>query len=120
MRVTHQFGGVSIKELERRGDNALQAACFVTAENALSDCKPNIPYLNGDLTGSGKTKPGQTDCEIMWGTDEDTAKYARYQYYTKGLNHPKQGSDHWFEKTRAERKDAWGKIFAQKAKEMMA
>lgn len=108
------------EELIRKSERAVQAGLFVVGHNALSDSKRYVPYEFGALRNSGCAQKDGGDFVVMWGTDADTAKYARYQYYTKGLNHTTAGTcDHWFDKAYSVRGEAWHKMFEQKVRQMM-
>lgn len=98
---------------------ALSAASFATAENVLSDCTRYVPILHGDLRGSGQTRHGSGgSASVMWGTDAQTARYARRQYYDEGLSHTSANNPsnagtgaRWFETAKASRQSAWESVF---------
>lgn len=98
---------------------ALAAAAFATAENVLSDCTRYVPILHGNLRDSGQTRHSSGGAaSVLWGTDSETARYARRQYYDEGLSHttahnPSNAGTgpHWFETAKASREGAWAAAF---------
>ena len=102
-----------------RADKARDAALGVVAENVLADCTEYVPYDLGALRASGKASVRGGEGVVMWGTDSETARYARVQYYgdfdhgtaQNALNAPR-ACRHWFDAAKAVRKDAWRKMFA--------
>lgn len=119
--ASHDLGG-----LLARSDAARTAALGVVAHNVEADCRPYVPYETGALRDSGKPVQEGDHWVVEWGGDGDTAEYARYQYYTPGLNHGTSANeeggggeggenlatDHWFEAAQAVRGDAWRDMFA--------
>ncbi len=110
---------VDVGGAQSRGEAARTAALGVVAENVLSDCGEYVPYDLGALRGSGKASVRGGEGVVMWGTDAETARYARVQYYGAGLSHdtaqnamhaPK-ARHHWFEAAKAERKEAWCRMY---------
>jgi hypothetical protein len=115
MSLTMRVREVETSGISRKVSAATEAALGILAENALSDCRPYVPYGLGALQGSGKTNGGADGhATIEWGGTGDTSRYAREQYYNphdhatsqNALYAPK-ATDHWFEHARAERMDAW-------------
>lgn len=115
---------VTFKSLDLRSatpaklSKAMRAATFAVAENVLSDCTPYVPIRTGRLRESGETRHGSSgDASVVWGTDADTARYARKQYYgyyshTTQFNPSNStGTRAWFDKVRPKREDAWREMF---------
>lgn len=105
--------------LEGRLLAARAAASGVVARNALSDCEPFVPFDSGALRRSGTpVEHADGSATVEWGTDADTAAYARKQYYgnyrhdtvQNGLNAPK-AQGHWFDGARAERLAEWERMY---------
>ena len=104
--------------MEARAESARAAALGVVAENVLSDCTEYVPVRFGDLRRSGKASVRGGEGVVMWGTDSETARYARVQYYGAGLSHTTEftpenakARHHWFDAAKAERKDEWSRMF---------
>lgn len=111
---------VDVRRLSARAAKAADGALFAVAENVLSDCSEYVPYETGALRGSGTASASAGKATVAWGTDADTARYARVQYYGVGLGHgtdanaamaPKACAK-WFEAAKAVRKGAWGEMYA--------
>lgn len=99
---------------------ASEAALGVVAENVLADCTDYVPYETGALRRSGQASVRGGVGQVSWGTDADTAQYARVQYYgsfshstTANAVYAGKARGRWFEGAKAERKDAWRKMYAQ-------
>ena len=109
-----------VSGMAARAESARDAALGVLAENVLSDCTEYVPYDSGALQGSGKASVRRGEALVKWGTDSETARYARVQYYGVGLNHKtkqngkfaKKARHHWFEAAKAEREAAWREMYA--------
>ena len=95
---------------------ANEAALGVTAENALSDTEPYVPYETGELRESGEARVAGDRAYLEYGGNA-SREYARIQYYN-ALNHetaqnavhaPK-ASDHWVERSQADNGDRWARI----------
>lgn len=115
-RVTH----FDVAPAARSVEQAVDAAMFVTCENILSDCTPHVPVRSGALRGSGKvTRHTDAQGTIEWGTDADTAKYARTQYHGN-FNHPNQpgvqSPAKWFEVAAASSQQRWVDMFGHELK----
>lgn len=101
--------------------SALRAAAFATAENVVSDCTRYVPIWRGWLRDSKDTRHNSDgSASVLWGTDADTAEYARRQYYDTGLQHTADLNQsntgtgaHWFETAKASRESAWKRIFEE-------
>lgn len=98
---------------------ANEAALGVTAENALSDTRPYVPYDTGALQGSGQTKVSGERAYLEYGTDADTSRYARVQYYNahnhgtaQNAIHAPKACDHWGERSKADNGERWAKMHA--------
>ena len=110
---------VDVRGAEDKVRKASEAAMGVTAENVLSDCTPFVPYDTGALQGSGQSEAKGEKGYVEWGTDGETAQYARIQYYgshdhgtAQNAIHAPKAQDHWFEGAKAERGDAWAEMHA--------
>jgi len=111
---------IDLSRARERPGRAAGAALFVTAENVLSDCTPRVPKLSGDLRGSGRTRAaGDLRVVVEWGTDADTAAYARPQYYGN-FNHPNQpgvqSPARWFDEAEREDGRRWVQLFDHELK----
>lgn len=74
----------------------------------LKDCDPYVPMYTGNLRNSGITGTTLGSGMVIY-----NAPYARANYYGLDFNfskdkHPKACAQ-WFEKTKAEKKEAWRK-----------
>ena len=103
---------------------ANNAALGITAENVLSDCREYVPYDSGALQGSGRTRLTDGSAYVEWGGDSDTSRYAREQYYNahnhatdQNALHAPRACDHWCERARADRGDAWQQMYDKALKE---
>ncbi len=107
-------------KLAAKALRAQKRALGVLAENALADCSEYVPYDKGRLQASGKTQVKDGEAYVMWGTNADTARYARVQYYGN-FNHSTLGNSlhspracsHWFEAARRERLSAWSDMYKE-------
>lgn len=117
MRISLKSIDVSgaLARIERQSDAALGAV----AENALSDTRPYVPYDTGALQGSGMTSVEGGRAYLEYGTDQDTARYAREQYYSphnhdtrQNALHAPRACDHWCERSKADNGDRWCSMFA--------
>lgn len=115
------FKDCDLGALGARAGKARQAALGVVAENVLADCTDFVPFDSGALRASGKADVRGEEGRVRWGTDSQTARYARVQYYGAGLSHdttqntlnaPKATS-HWFDAAKAQRKGAWMDAFGR-------
>lgn len=109
-------------------DRANKRAMGATAENALADCVPYVPYDTGALRASGRARVSPSGAgQLHYGTDADTAAYARVQYYgshnhstdQNALNAPK-ACDHWCERASADHSDRWRGMYAKLLGEAMS
>lgn len=105
---------MDVSRARSRARSAAAAAAYVTAENVLADCTPKVPTLTGALRTSGRVRQaGDGRVFVEWGTDADTARYARPQYHgayrheTPGVSSPAL----WFERAERERGRAWLRMF---------
>lgn len=119
--ASHDLGG-----LLARSGAARDAALGVVAHNVLADCTPYVPVETGALRESGEPRQDGDGWVVEWGTTPETAEYARYQYYTPGLNHDTNANaaggggeggenlstDHWFDKARSVRGESWRDMYA--------
>lgn len=109
-------------------DRAMEGAMGATAENALSDCVPYVPYDTGALRGSGQARVSKSGAgELHYGTDEATARYAREQYYGSHDHGTRQNAlhapfacDHWCERAAAANSARWRGMYAQLLREGMS
>ena len=106
--------GADVDGVLRASAAANRAALGVTAENVLTDCRPYVPYDSGALQRSGETRLEDSAAYVEWGGTEDTGRYAREQYYVAHDHATAQNAlfapnacDHWYERVRGERGDAW-------------
>ena len=107
--------------LSSRDEPARRAALGVVAENVLADCTDYVPFDSGALRASGKAYVRGDEGQVQWGTDGETARYARVQYYGTGLSHDTtqnalnapRACHHWFDAAKAERKAAWRDAFGR-------
>jgi hypothetical protein len=117
MRLSVQ--SADLTALTSRTAPANKAALGVVAENVLADCTPYVPYKTGALRGSGKATALADSATVAWGTDSETARYARAQYYgsydhgtdANAINAPKACA-RWFEAAQASRKAAWVQAYS--------
>lgn len=115
---------VDVDGVLRAAATANRAALGVTAENVLSDCRPYVPYDSGALRGSGETRLEDSAAYVEWGGTEDTSRYAREQYYVAHDHDTAQNAmfapnacDHWYEHARADRGDAWLRMYEKTLRE---
>lgn len=120
MRAGLSVGRADVSGLLAAAGRARAAACGAVAENVLADCGPYVPYDTGALKRSGEAVPLRGGgAEVRWGTDADTAAYAREQYYNEGYRHKTEqnalfsprAQSHWFEGARAERREEWERMY---------
>ena len=124
VRLKSVDSGRVLSKLERASERAMG----VTAENALTDTKPYVPYDTGALSGSGQARVTASGAgELHYGTDADTAEYARVQYYeshdhstAQNAMHAPRACDHWCERSSADNRDRWLGMYASQLKEGMA
>jgi hypothetical protein len=110
MRVS--YSGIDLGHIKQDERRNLNSALGIVAENALSDCERYVPYETGALRRSGRTVLSDGKAAIEWGGDSDTARYARRQYYDKGLHHTTSGTcAEWARVCSASRKTAWEGMF---------
>lgn len=110
---------LSVKRVDLSGvseavERANEAALGVTAENALSDTRPYVPYDTGALQGSGEARVEGDRALLEYGGDAETARYAREQYYNphnhatrQNALHAPRACDHWGERSKADNSDRW-------------
>lgn len=117
VRLKRLDSGRIMTAFERARDRAMGA----TAENALADTRPYVPYDTGALQGSGQARVTASGAgELHYGTDADTAEYARVQYYEAHDHGTRQNAlfapkacDHWCERSSADNSDRWRGMFAR-------
>ncbi len=68
------------KKIHSAIKKAMPKANGIVAENILADCREYVPYHSGALQRSGQTRSDGEYGYVEWGTDAQTAKYARVQY----------------------------------------
>lgn len=122
MPVRCSLKSIDLSRARERPGRAAGAALFVTAENVLSDCTPRVPELSGDLRRSGRTRAtGDLRVVVEWGTDADTAAYARpqyerpYRHTTPGVASPAR----WFDEAEKEDGQRWLQLFDHELKARM-
>lgn len=115
---------LSVKRVELFGlseavERANEAALGVTAENALSDTRPYVPYDTGALQGSGEARVEGDRALLEYGGDAETSRYAREQYYNahnhetrQNAIHAPKACDHWGERSRADNGGRWARMHA--------
>lgn len=99
--------------------SARRRALLVTSQNVLSDDNRFVPVETGALRGSGRAEVRSDDhATVEWGTDADTARYARPQYY-EPHNHATDANaaaggmaaDHWHERSAAVNRGRWARMY---------
>lgn len=111
------------RKLERANERAMGA----TAENALADCVPYVPYDTGALRSSGQARVSSSGRgQLHYGTDADTAAYAREQYYSshnhgtaQNALHAPKACDHWCERAATDHSERWRGMYAKLLGEAM-
>lgn len=115
---------LSVKRVELSGlseavRRANEAALGVTAENALSDTRPYVPYDTGALQGSGEARVEGDRALLEYGGDAETSRYAWEQYYNahnhatrQNALHAPRACDHWGERSKADNGERWARMHA--------
>ncbi len=113
------LGPIDLDGIARKVSEANEAALGVTAENALHDTEEYVPYDSGDLRRSGKPDVIGERAYLKYGTTEETARYAREQYYNahnhdtrKNALHAPKACDHWGERSKADNAPRWARMHA--------
>ena len=111
--------GVDVSGALKKVKRANEAALGVTAENALSDTRPYVPYDTGALQGSAEIEVAGDKAYLRYGGDAETSRYAREQYYnahnhetSQNAIHAPRACDHWGERSKADNADRWASMFA--------
>lgn len=127
MRARLRLRRSDLDALAERAPKVMEDALGVVAENALADTEEYVPYETGALVGSGQTRVGAQRAQLMWGTDGDTAEYARPQYYEPhdhstdaNAAHSPRATDHWAEASARENRGRWRDMLAREVGEEIA
>jgi len=112
---------VNTSKAQSKVKAAVEAALGITAENVLADCSVYVPVDTGALHDHGETRVSKDgkSASVVWGTDEQSSKYARPVYYCTDKRHDPPTRDHWFDYAKGLRGDAWRGMFAQAVKERL-
>ena len=109
---------IDLAEVSEAVERASEAALGVTAENALSDTEPYVPYETGELQGSGETKVAGDKAYLTYGGNGSRG-YARAQYYNahnhdtaQNAIHAPRACDHWVERSAADNAARWAAMHA--------
>ena len=110
--------GVDLRGCSEAVRRANEAALGITAENALSDTKPYVPYETGELQGSGEARVANDRALLEYGGN-GSREYAREQYYNahnhdtaQNAVHAPKACDHWGERSKADNGKRWAKMHA--------
>ena len=125
-----KVGAIKLGPVLSKSEAACKRALTVVSGDVLEKSNRYVPVLTGDLRASGvHTVRTPREAFVKWGTDADTAAYARAQYYGVGLSHSTpanakandcRASAYWFERAKASHKGSWTKAFRKVYGEAMA
>ena len=109
---------VDVRGCSEAVERANEAALGITAENALSDTRPYVPYESGELQGSGEAHASGDRATLEYGGN-GSKPYAREQYYNahnhdtrQNAIHAPKACDHWGDRSKADNGDRWARMHA--------
>lgn len=115
---------LDLSALRSRMPSAMRSALGIVATTVLADATPKVPMSmrsrGTNLRGSGRARVmADNAAQVEWGGDGKTSRYAGPQHaghaggrVFRNYTTPGTGAK-WTERAKAEREDAWRRMFAQ-------